>query len=138
MASVDWTPVLSADGLVYCSPRCGFKCKKADYDVAVIEGDTLAARMGDGWEPLIQESGGRWHVSVTKGETKISVHHDYRQHPPGPTTYMAWIEPGVLIRQQTVQFIESADNPEDALGFATQSARTTISRIEAALADILK
>jgi hypothetical protein len=137
MASADWTPVLSPDGITYCSPRCGFGCKKADYDAAVIEADALALRMGNGWQPEILESGGRWHITVAKGDTKITVHPDFRGTEQ-PTTYMAWIEPGVTLRQHVMQFICSANTPEDALGFAVQEARTTIHRINEALALVIE
>lgn len=138
-----WTPALSTDGVFYCSPRCGGGkfCRRAWYDAAVRNAEALAARMGDGWEPRVWENLG-WHYSVGKGSATILVLED-RNAPFDPeigypiTSYQAWIEPKVVISHRWIQFIEAASTPEDALGIATQAARTSISRIEEALAEII-
>ena len=40
----EWTPVLNGD--LFCSPRCGCGCTKAEYDLACESANALAARMG--------------------------------------------------------------------------------------------
>jgi hypothetical protein len=117
-----WTPVLSADGQFYCSPRCGGGrfCRKEWYDRAVSEGDALAAVLGDGWAPRVWENLG-WHYEVHKGAATVHVHRDHRD---GTTSYSAWIE----ARGAHPQIIAHAADPHDALGFAVQDARTLIAR----------
>lgn len=127
-----WTPVQR--GEIYCSPRCGHGCTRAAYDRAVTEADELAKRMGDGWLPVIWENGG-WHYKVIKGVATIRVHVDHRPGGPEATSYSAWIEPA-YVENHAVQFIESAETPEDALGFATQAARGLVRRIEDGLAAV--
>lgn len=130
----NWTPILSKDGQYYCSPACGGGtfCKKAWFDQAEAEANDLADRMGDGWEPIIWENLG-WHYSVRKGD--VTIHPQRRQDGPA-TSYSAWIEPGLLVGHHNIQFIQSAQTPEDALGFATQEARSFISRLTRTLADL--
>lgn len=127
-----WTPKLSADGEFYCSPRCGGGkfCRKEWYDRAVAEGDALAARMGEGWEPHVWENMG-WYYSVKKGVVTIRVS---RGNDGEHASYSAWIEPNVTIDRISLQIIAHGDTPEDALGFATQDARTVIERMREALA----
>lgn len=60
-----WVPVLRGD--IYCSPGCGGRCKKADYDKAVEQAGFVAAALGHGWTPRISENLG-WHYEVTKGQ----------------------------------------------------------------------
>ncbi|PAL23573.1 hypothetical protein CD928_05765 [Sphingopyxis sp. GW247-27LB] len=127
-----WTPVLSDDGTVYCSPRCGHKCSKMAFDVATRNCAALAARMGDGWKPHVWENSG-WHYRVEKGPAKIYCH-------PSMTSdrYAAWIEfEGIGDRGSVLQFIVNADTPEDALGIATQQANGTIAQIRAGLDALL-
>lgn len=127
MADQDWTPILSADGEFYCSPRCGGGrfCRRRWYDHAVRAGNDLAARMGTSWEPRVWENLG-WHYSVRKGVVELHVDED-RNSPE--------IDGGYPVRGYTAfvnsakQFVSSAETPEDALGFATQEALSVLSRI---------
>lgn len=130
----DWTPKLSPDGEHYCSPACGGGtfCKKSWFDQAESEANALAERMGAGWEPCVWENLG-WHYSVRRGNATI---HPRRTQGGPVLSYAAWIEPGISIHQHTVQFIQSADTPDDALGFATQEARTFMSRLSDTLSDL--
>jgi hypothetical protein len=125
-----WVPVLSLDGKTFCSPRCGYRCRRDEYEAAVASAAALAVRMGAGWEPWVWENGG-WHYEVRKGVAEIHVTEDRRGERVGPSYpvsgYTAWINTAAK------QFIVSAATPEDALGFATQEARTAISRIAADL-----
>jgi hypothetical protein len=138
-----WTPVLSANRVYYCSPRCGGGkwCRREWYEAAVRNAETLATRMGEGWQAKVWENLG-WHYSVTKGAATIHVSENRRKPFDPPTGYpvdgySAWISPGVTVGNQSVQFIETAETPEDALGFATQAARTFVSRLTESLAEIL-
>lgn len=64
-----WTPVLRGD--MYCSPGCGGRCKKADYDKAVEQAGFVAAALGYGWKPRIFENLG-WHYEVNKGQATVT------------------------------------------------------------------
>lgn len=72
-----WKPVLRQDG-TYCSPRCGFKCTKANHDEAQRKGEELAKRMGQGWRARVWENG-MWHYSAVLDidGVGVSVHHGY-------------------------------------------------------------
>jgi len=124
-----WVPVLQ--GEVYCSPRCGGKCTLAAFDKATSDAQALASEMGQGWKPRVWENLG-WHYDVGKSDARITP------PPYGSAEFTAWIEPGKTERNLICQFIEKAENPHDALGFATQSARTMISRLENSLAEIIE
>ena len=49
-----WTPILKGDQ--YCSPACGGRCKKSDYDKAVTQSNEIAQLLGDGWKPSVNEN----------------------------------------------------------------------------------
>lgn len=59
--SLSWTP--QRRGLVFCSPACGRGCKIMEYDRALLRGNELAARMGEGWTARVWENLG-WHFDV--------------------------------------------------------------------------
>lgn len=118
-------PVTRGD--VYCSPWCGAKCTKAAFEDSTAKADALCAQMGAGWKPRVWENMG-WYYSIQKGCVTIRQDGD---------RYSAWIEPRLEAAGRTmVQFIEYADTPEDALGFATQAARTHVARLNHALEDV--
>lgn len=125
----DWTPVRR--GKTYCSPGCGFDCLFADFERATHDADVLAARMGEGWKPVVWENGG-WHYRVENGIATIYAHRT-RNREGG--SYSAWLE---IDREgaNTLQVIVYADTAEDALGIATQQMRTLEVRIRDALADL--
>ncbi|WP_454727895.1 MULTISPECIES: hypothetical protein [Cupriavidus] len=64
-----WTPVLQ--GKVFCSPACGSRCKKADYERATQRAAALVQELGPGWQPRIWENGG-WYFEVTKSSASVS------------------------------------------------------------------
>lgn len=70
-----WAPVL--DGDIFCSPACGFRCKKADYDRALTSANALAATLGPGWAPEVWENGG-WHWEARKGNATVCQEDDGR------------------------------------------------------------
>lgn len=120
----DWEPRALPGGF-YCSPACagakGF-CTRAAYDRAVNKSNTLARRLGDGWEPEVWENLG-WFWRVSKGAFDVREDHgEYSVTFNGPS-----------VGHFVVQISASAETPEDAIGFATQDARTLIRRIEDAL-----
>lgn len=126
VADERWTPIL--DGERYCAPRCGAGCKKADYDAAVEQAEALARRMGPQWAPRVWENFG-WHWEIRAGNSHVSQRRD--------GDFSAWVQ--VMdcgSNNGTIQFIEYAETPEDALGFAVQAARGCISRIEGELAAV--
>lgn len=137
MTDDKWLPIL--DGDVYCAPRCGVKCTKAAFDQATAEAAALAARMGDGWEPHIWENGG-WNYQVAKGCAIIRVDRKGTARDPGWSIvgYSAWVEfHEIDAGCGTIQFIEKAETPEDALGIATQRANSAIVIMRAGLDFIL-
>ena len=71
----EWTPVL--DGDLFCSPRCGCGCTKAEYDLACESANALAARMGYRWEIEVWENCG-WHYCVMNGPATITPEHGGR------------------------------------------------------------
>lgn len=61
----DWTPVKS--GEIYCSPACGGKCTKGEFDKAHRAAKALCKKMDTkGWKPRVWENLG-WHWSIVKG-----------------------------------------------------------------------
>jgi hypothetical protein len=121
-------PVLSSDGVTYCSPNCGLGCAKAAFDKATADAAALCERMGPGWEPRVWENLG-WHWSISKGAAVIYANRG---------CYSAWINTQTHVAQHHVQFIETAETPEDALGIAVQMARTHIARIQQTLDALLE
>lgn len=79
MIKIDYTqpPVLRGD--IYCSPWCGGRCKKSDYDWAVAEADRLAREMGPGWEPVVHENLG-WFYYVKRGSVEVYDRRDYNNN----------------------------------------------------------
>lgn len=135
-----WVPVLSEDGQFYCSPRCGSGkfCRREWYDIATARATELATRMGDGWTPHVWENLG-WHYSAQRLDGERAVAEIYPSEDRN-----ADFEPGVgyptksyiAMVQTAPQFIAHAADPQDALGFAMQDARTALGRIESDLAHI--
>ena len=69
-----WTPKL--DGVIYCSPACGGKCKKSDFDTATTAAHTLVRQLGHGWEPHVWENLG-WHYEAVKRGATVIVDDDF-------------------------------------------------------------
>lgn len=68
-----WTPRLN--GEVFCSPACGGKCKRADFELATERANTLANQLGSGWEPHVWENLG-WHFNATRRGATVSIDRD--------------------------------------------------------------
>lgn len=68
-----WTPKLR--GKIFCSPACGFGCKKVDFDRATEQATSLANQLGGGWEPHVWENCG-WYFEVQKRTATVSVERD--------------------------------------------------------------
>ncbi len=65
-----WTPKLN--GKVYCSPACGAKCLKVDFDLATEGANALVVQLGSGWMPHVWENFG-WHFEAKKRGATVSV-----------------------------------------------------------------
>lgn len=63
-----WTPRLHGD--IFCSPLCGGRCKKVDFDRVSEQASALAAQLGGGWKPNVWENLG-WHYDVVKGNACV-------------------------------------------------------------------
>lgn len=119
-------------GHVYCSPWCGVHCTRASYDRAVTDAGELAAMLGDGWTPRVWENMG-WFYEAVKDIASV-----------GPTLTGSTIGPDWTVTGYTAsidfptrQFIQHAETPEDALGFAVQEARTFIARLHECLGALI-
>lgn len=124
-----WTPRAEGDG--FCAPACGGGCRHIAFIRAVRESRDLARRMGAGWQPDVWENLG-WHYAVHKGRARI-LPISSGDHIAGTWTisgYRARIDSVVEVR-------EHATDPENALGFAVQSARGKSRQIAQDLDDIL-
>lgn len=64
-----WVPVLNDD--IFCSPACGGKCKKSEYDNAVNTSKEVALQLGENWITEVFENLG-WYWKVTKGNIEIT------------------------------------------------------------------
>lgn len=108
-----WTPVLKPGG-IYCSPRCGNKCTKANHDAAQAKAKALAERMGPDWEPRVWENG-RWHYSADHKTQKCSIHpgREYPswEHVEGQNEYSVYLN-------TNPQFITRHTDPREALALA--------------------
>lgn len=115
-------------GDVYCSKRCGFRCKRTAYDRAVAEGDALANALGEGWAPHVWDNGG-WHYSASNGACEIFP------RTRGGSISGEWVVEGYtcFLNVSTGQIVTRGDTAADALGFATQEARTRIASATAQL-----
>ena len=126
-------------GRVFCSSWCGFGCSRAAYDRACLEAAALVARMGYGWKSEIWENAG-WYYRVVKGRTALYADTvgDNISGKWAISSFTARITLAPL--PDTVgplQFVHSADTPEDALRSAVETARVTVQRIGNALTEIL-
>jgi hypothetical protein len=65
----DWMPREQPGG-IYCSPACGCRCKRADYDKALQEATAMAAELGEGWRARVWENMG-WHYSADKAHASV-------------------------------------------------------------------
>jgi len=129
-AAVERSRAAILRGDVYCSSRCGFNCKRAAYDRAVIEADALATCLGEGWRPEVWENCG-WCYAAHKGVMHV---HPKRQ---GSSIAGAWEVSGYTCYFNSAkQVVTDAILPEDAVGFAVQDARTLIERLREDLAAI--
>jgi hypothetical protein len=107
-----WTPVLRGEN--YCSPVCGFGCKKSEYDAAVAASETLAAHMGAGWRGRVWENLG-WHYEAVKGACNV------RPHGTGAEVYSAVLD-------TSPQFFARSASAVDAVADVLQQAREHLER----------
>jgi hypothetical protein len=119
-----WTPILRGD--VYCSPRCGFKCKKAAFDRATKEAAKLCAALGKGWKPCVWENWG-WHFSASKGVAVIHASTD------GSALDGNYTVTGYRVYFNSAHQVVGKDvaTPKGALGSVLRTARTLARSIAA-------
>lgn len=140
MAESNWEPF--ARGSFYGSPACcGARlCTRKAFDQATAEANVLAVRMGPGWSTVVWENLG-WYYKIQKGPVRIYVNIDGSPTKGGWKVKNYWCDlfgaNSGSEWQDIPQFHATADTPEDALGFATQAARTCAQRIADGLRDIL-
>lgn len=106
-----WDPVAGHDperGETYCSPRCGGRCRKSDYDFVVASSLELARQMGDGWDTHVWENLG-WHYRVFKGVA--AIHPNYRHTLTVRNTLTGY----TCFFNSTKQVVETANTPAGAL-----------------------
>lgn len=117
----EWAPVLNGD--IFCSPRCGGGCTKAEYDAAVTAADALAAKLGPGWEPDIWENLG-WHYAVRRGDSEV-FHDDIGRYT------------AIIRIDEKIEISESDPDPRKAIGRAIvilKGLHTKVARAMASLA----
>lgn len=119
-------------GGIYCAPRCGCGCTRAEYDSAVTKGNELAARLGDGWEARVWENGG-WNHEACNGVARVTVNYEVPYRREGGVRvvegYTGWVNSEVC--GQTI--VHAGLDPLEAIGLALQEARTKALRFSAEL-----
>lgn len=119
-----WRPVLK--GEVFCSPACGAKCKKADYDRVVEAANLLINKLGEGWEPDIWENGG-WYYSITKGNVKVSPYGD---------TFTAQLKADYISEGHVLLIQQTEADPRLAVGNLVLKLSEIITRLSRAKASM--
>lgn len=110
----DWKPRKQAGG-VYCSPACGSKCKRRDYDRAHADARAAAKTMSAGWTPRVWENMG-WHWNIEKGVCSIHPSHFEERY----TAYF----------NSTWQVLGYGSSPNEALGKAIREVRRRVRALE--------
>lgn len=77
-------------GEFYCSPRCGYKCTWANFQLATKRAKALCKLLGPGWVPHVWENGG-WHYKVAKSTAEITADH----YTSGDVHYSVWLQSDV-------------------------------------------
>lgn len=116
-----WTPKL--DGEIFCSPACGSRCKKVDFDRATEQANALANQLGGGWQSHVWENGG-WYFEVEKRKATVLVESDGQ--------YEASIRFCLDdVKEQCISKIR--DNPRDAVEAVIEEINGKIAVLKRAL-----
>lgn len=117
---------------ITCADRCGFNCKTVAFEQATNEANDLVAKLGSGWKPDVWHNCG-WNYAAAKGIARV---HPQRR---GSSVHGGWVVTGysAYLNATGKQFIARAADPNDALGYAVQDARTTIERMKQEFGDLL-
>lgn len=88
----DWKP-RSLPGGIYCSPACGARCRRKDYERANSDAAALCKRLGPGWKPRVWENMG-WHWIVQNGDVEVrpDVVSAAKTRSQRVTFYSAWYQ----------------------------------------------
>lgn len=113
----DWNPVLNGD--VYCSPACGNKCKKSDYNKAVDDVSKLILTMGFGWSYKIWENC-KWHYKIYKENVSISIEIFYHEREDSYRCYF----------NSNPQFIIEHKDPKVAYEMVLEQFNTNLERLK--------
>lgn len=119
-----WTPKLN--GEIYCSPACGGRCKKVDFDQASERSRVLAAQLGGGWEPHVWENMG-WHFEVKKGIATVD--------PAREGGYTATLE-FAMSHVATDNISETRGDPRAAVNAVGEELRRRIASLQRALLSV--
>ena len=126
--AVSWTPRLSDDGRLFCSPACGAGCTAEEHELAKRGATALARRLGrvfgSGWRSVVWENMG-WHYRVEKGQCSVSA-HDHG----GFVRYTA-----EMVGCSSVSDA-MAHQPEDAVEALLRSIRIVADRLREAAAEV--
>lgn len=115
------TPKL--DGDIYCSPACGGRCKKADFDQASERARILVAQLGSGWVAHVWENSG-WHFEVKKGIASISLDENGRY--AGVFTF-------TMSETNRVWMQETGDDPRSVISALSAALEQRIALLSRAL-----
>jgi hypothetical protein len=117
-------------GTIYCAPSCGFKCKWAAYEQAVIDASELAKSLGDDWEPRVWENLG-WHYSVETRDRRVNLHPGGVDVKTGKVgRYTAFLSPEP---SSGGRWAESGDTPQEALEAVRAKAQEELDGVKLAM-----
>lgn len=121
VADNGWTPQLVGD--TFCSPNCGCRCTKEDFDTATALAQSIVANLGAGWEPHVWENLG-WHGDARRGESRVSLLPDGH--------YAATVS---LSKANTslANITASSGSPEAALAAAVNQLESLVAALQRAL-----
>lgn len=132
----DWTPRLQDNGRVYCSPACGFKCKKEAHDAALAAATALATRLGPEWEPHVWENCA-WHYSANHKTGPMAVHPRIRRWE-GRSEHEESVDKYTVYLNTNPQFIARDADPMAAVHQAIEDLGSHIARLQATHYAILR
>jgi len=130
-----WKPV-SRPGGIYCSPACGCKCTREQYDRAHEQGQDLAASLGAEWTYRVWENGG-WHYAAKSPCKRINLHAGAKRDDEGNRTkehrYTAFLGEYDDVGGR---WAVTRDDPKEAVRAVVTMAREALDRTAAVFTDL--